>query len=243
MPDRPVKIAAWNVLSLERGEQGVIDLLKQQGADVIMLSEVQDTQVQRLAEATGLHATFVEMLHSPEPMVHADASARGCLLLTRWPMVNVTPLGHATGGKYGVRADVIADGNRFTVAVVHLSATWKFSLSHLEESAVARWKEIEHLMNDWRDRGQPPMIVAGDFNNLPVGDNYYNLTQTWTDIVKPFDDGNTFASGLIRTRIDYVFTSRDWQAANAGIVYTDASDHRMIHATLQASDAATTQPN
>ena len=51
VPDRPVKVAAWNVLSLERGEIDVIELLREQNADVIMLSEVQETQVERLRNA------------------------------------------------------------------------------------------------------------------------------------------------------------------------------------------------
>ena len=125
---------------------------------------------------------------------------------------------------------------RFQVACVHLSATHKLDPQHVRDSYAARYREFAHLLNEWRERGRPPLIVGGDFNQLPAGDNYRLMTEELTDVLAAKEQTEaTFHGGprgLIRTRIDYLLTSPSWLADDAQVIWTDASDHNLIRATL-----------
>ena len=47
------------------------------------------------------------------------------------------------------------------------------------------------------------MVVGGDFNQLPTGNNYFVMTEHWADALASIGrTGNTFKAGLLRTRID-----------------------------------------
>ena len=156
-------------------------------------------------------------------------------ILSRHPLLNVRPLAHP-GGDYGVRAETVIDGRRFVVASVHLSATFRLSASHARETQAHRHTEVSHLIADWRRDGEPPMIVAGDFNQLPFGKTYRLMTEHLADVLAGLGRTEfTFHAGPLRSRIDYVLTSRDWTASGGGVVATEASDHNLIWAKLEAA--------
>jgi endonuclease/exonuclease/phosphatase family metal-dependent hydrolase len=123
----------------------------------------------------------------------------------------------------------VVDGKKFHVACVHLSATWKASLSHANEQANRRHSELRNLRAAWDALGRPPIVVGGDFNQLPVGNNYFVMTERWTDALASLGKtGNTFKSGLLRTRIDYLLVSPGWAVRDGAVVVSDASDHRPV---------------
>jgi endonuclease/exonuclease/phosphatase (EEP) superfamily protein YafD len=55
------------------------------------------------------------------------------------------------------------------------------------------------------------------------------MTADWTDALKNLNRAdNTFVDGVLRTRIDYLLTSPEWNVTDGGVVISDASDHRPI---------------
>src|SRR5438067_811029 len=95
-----------------------------------------------------------------------------------WLVIGVLIAGGAPGGgSFGVWAVAVVDGKKFLVADVHLSATWNMNPVHVQQSGENRARELTALFNAWRARGSPPMIVGGDFNQIPMGNNYAQMTQ------------------------------------------------------------------
>jgi endonuclease/exonuclease/phosphatase family metal-dependent hydrolase len=55
------------------------------------------------------------------------------------------------------------------IANVHLSATWNANPIHIKKSGENRNRELSALKTAWQDRGSPPMLIAGDFNQIRLG--------------------------------------------------------------------------
>src|SRR5690606_18436433 len=127
-------------------------------ADFLLLQEVQATDVARMAGALGMEHRYVPATFPPAANVRDGSPSRGNAILSRHPMTSATSLQHPGGGSFGLRVDAEVAGRRFTVACVHLSATWRVSPSHLRESGAARHREISHLLDDWQRRGAHPLI-------------------------------------------------------------------------------------
>jgi endonuclease/exonuclease/phosphatase family metal-dependent hydrolase len=150
-------------------------------------------------------------------------------LLSRHPLYDVKAIRTPDRGVFGIWAVTVIDGKRFAVAAVHLSATMKVDPKHAIETERVRFGQIGCLMDFWRAQGSPPLIVAGDFNQLPFGPNYARMTADFTDgLASVGATDNTFASGLLRTRIDYVLHTPGWRATAGRVIDSDASDHRPV---------------
>jgi endonuclease/exonuclease/phosphatase family metal-dependent hydrolase len=118
------------------------------------------------------------------------------------------------------------------------------SVGNLLWSDRMRGEEIALIRKTWADRGSHPIIIAGDFNQIPVGGNYSAMTSDLKDalnwIGKP---SPTLGEGNVRLRVDYFLCSKDWKPLDGGVVVSDASDHDMIWLEAKGTDGATaTQP-
>ena len=83
---------------------------------------------------------------------------------------------------------------------------------------------------------KPPIVLGGDFNQLPLGNNYAEMTADFTDALKAIhQDDSTFIDGFLHTRIDYLLLSREWEPVKGAVVLSDASDHRPIWVEIQAT--------
>ena len=102
-------------------------------------------------------------------------------------------------------------------------------LTDLSNADGHRATELAALLRDWESRGRPPMIVGGDFNQLASGPNYRTMTRSFNDALwKLSQIGWTCEHGLLKTRIDYLLTTKDWKPTAGGVINSDASDHRPI---------------
>ena len=71
------------------------------------------------------------------------------------------------------------------------------------------------------------------------------MTEQFTDALAAMghDDVTFHANLLIRSRIDYVLLSDDWQPTDGGVVRTEASDHELIWAKLGPTTRPTSRSN
>src|SRR5262245_12103941 len=203
-PDRPIRVLSYNVLHNQRGLERVVEQIKTREPDFVLLQEVESADVLILAEALGMRKTFHARAYQKSVNVAGSSSKWGNVIFARYPLYDCESIPNPGGGSFGVWATTVVDGRKFVVACLHLHATLTAIPVQIKQSGEARWKELSNLHDAWAKRGSPPMIVGGDFNQIPMGNNYELMTRHWTDgLARLGKDGNTFGEGLIRTRIDY----------------------------------------
>jgi endonuclease/exonuclease/phosphatase family metal-dependent hydrolase len=124
-----------------------------------------------------------------------------------------------------IRAEVRIDGR-----VVH------FVTTHLDyQHDDGRLFEAQQMLTSLSDV-KGPLIVVGDFNDIPVGDTYRLMRSLFDDAwLVTRDDGFSYPADKPAKRIDYIFTRRGdpIRAKRAWTVNTLASDHIPVVADLE----------
>jgi len=80
-----------------------------------------------------------------------------------------------------------------------------------------------------------PKIVCGDFNDPPASYTYQEIISTGLQdafIESGNGYGNTYNWSFPKVRIDYIFTSSDFDIFNYKVLYTSLSDHMPVEAFL-----------
>ena len=241
VPSRRLRFVSYNILHDQRGLDRVAAEIAKLQPDFIFLQEVESADCAALAKAVGMEANFYPRLYETSVNLAGPRASWGNLILSRHPLYNAASIPNPGGGSFGVWADAVVDGKKFVVADVHLSATWNAKPAHIKESGENRNRELSNLVAAWTKRGSPPIVVAGDFNQISMGNNYAVMTQEWTDAMATLGHtGATFGEGFLKTRIDYFLTTKDWKPVNGGIGNTGASDHRPIWIDLKSFAATAT---
>ena len=125
-----------------------------------------------------------------------------------------------------IRAEVRIDGR-----VVHLVTT------HLDyQHDDGRLFEAQQMLASLSDV-KGPLIVVGDFNDIPAGDTYKLMSSLFDDAwaIRPGIEGFSYPADKPTKRIDYIFTRRtdEIKTKRAWLVNTLASDHVPVVADLE----------
>ena len=241
VPSRPIRVASFNVLHLQRGFDAVVNEIRAVDADFVLLQEVESRDVVGLARVLGMQQYHHPNAYERSGNLDGPKATWGNVIFSKHPLYDAGPIPNPGGGSFGVWVTSVIEGHKFVVANVHLSATWNANPVHVKQSGEYRSKEIANLLNAWHGRGSPPIVVAGDFNQIPFGNNYAAMTEHFNDALAGRGKNDmTFRAGLLSTRIDYVLTSPEWRATDVGVVTSDASDHRLIWADVLSATVATT---
>jgi endonuclease/exonuclease/phosphatase family metal-dependent hydrolase len=195
-----------------------------------------------MVEKLGVPADQQHVVYHPSVNLAGNASW-GNAIVSKFPLYDAASIPNPGGGSFGVWAYAVVDNRKFMLACVHLSATWNAKPAHLIESSNNRFKELTHLRDAWTLGGSPPIVIGGDFNQLPMGNNYELMTREWSDALKELKhDDATFHDGLLQTRIDYFLTSKQFIPRDGAVVRTNVSDHSPIWIELTGKEQASTQP-
>ncbi len=225
-PAKPVRVVSYNILHSQRGIGRVVEEVRRLNPDFVLLQEVEKRDLSQMTRELGMLPPAV--YHASENLAGPRASW-GNAILSKHRLYEGGSIPNPGGGSFGVWATASIEDRKFVVACVHLAATWKADPAHLIESGNARWKELSNLVAAWHGRGSPPIVVGGDFNQIPMGNNYALMTREWSDALGVLGkDQTTFKAGLLRTRIDYFMVSKGWGVAAGDVVESDASDHKPI---------------
>jgi endonuclease/exonuclease/phosphatase family metal-dependent hydrolase len=125
-----------------------------------------------------------------------------------------------------IRAEVKIDGR-----VVH------FVTTHLDyQHDDGRLFEAQQMLTFLSDV-KGPLIVVGDFNDIPAGDTYKLMRSLFYDAweLRAGEDGFSYPADKPAKRIDYIFMRRtdEIKAKRAWVVNTLASDHIPVVAELE----------
>ena len=239
VPTRPIRVASFNVLHLQRGFDAVVNEVRAVNPDIVLLQEVDSRDVVGLARALGMQQYHHPNAYERSGNLDGPKATWGNVIFSKHPLFDAGPIPNPGSGSFAVWATSVVDGQKFVVANVHLSATWNASPAHEEQSREYRAKEIANLKAAWRERGSPPIVVAGDFNQIPFGNNYAAMTEHLNDALAGLGNNDmTFRAGVLNTRIDYILLSPEWRATGGGVVESRASDHRLIWADVVSATAS-----
>jgi endonuclease/exonuclease/phosphatase (EEP) superfamily protein YafD len=228
VPDRTLRFGAYNIYHDYRGIARTIAEVRKLDPppDFLFLEEIEPQNVRPWAEALKPQDTYYPSLgRQPDGTTLWPDTA----ILSRHRLFEGRPLQTDDGRTFGLWATAVVDGNKFAVAAVHLWPTWMIDPRHVAFTAQMRNKQLKTLIATWEQAGRPPLILGGDFNQPPVGENYGLMTSKFSDTLKSLGrDGGTFPLGPAEVRIDYLLATPDWAPKDGGVIKGDASDHRLV---------------
>ncbi len=234
VPDR-LKVVTYNVLRCRRGIEQIIQVLREQNADLIFLQEVgrggagSRDQAARIAEALGgMHVVSAATLGLPSTQ-HCDQA-----ILTRLEVSESAAHSLDEGGwVYAVQTRVKAPGRPLHLLSVHTRSTSQLEPKHLIESGRTRLAQVTRLLEVIR-KLKGDVIVAGDFNAAPWMPEYHGITGQLTDFGLVNQAAQpTYPSRRPVVRIDYVFGKGEFAARSYRVLAGRWSDHRPVVTELE----------
>ncbi len=229
-PARELRMMCWN-LHHGAGTDGKVDLeriaavIREQKPDLVALQEVDNKcrrsksvdQAAELAKLTGLHGAF------GKAMDH-DGGEYGQAILSRFPIgdTRVYRLPGEGEPRIAFEAEVKVDGKALRMITVHLD--------HQQDAR--RLKQAETLAKALENHHEP-MILAGDFNDLPASRTLTAFGVPWQALAKE-EPGFTCPAEKPSVEIDHILV-RGLEAAGPVEVLPEAvaSDHRPLAVTLR----------
>lgn len=211
----------------------IAELIKQERADIVALQEV-DKGVARTArrDLTAELAALTGMTGVFSNNFHYQGGEYGNAVLTRFPVK------HWSNRHYQMLRPNEQRGILQVVLDVH-GHELVFMNTHIDSRAddAERWLnvgEIEALEKQYRGH---PMILCGDFNDVPTSRIYRRMSETfhdtWTQAGQ--GDGFGFPANKPTKRIDYLWISKDEALVplKVWIPPSEASDHLPVVAEFE----------
>jgi endonuclease/exonuclease/phosphatase family metal-dependent hydrolase len=229
-PADTITVATYNIRH-GRGMDEQVDLARTAAAiralqaDIVGLQEV-DRRVQRsgsedqaavLGELTDLYAAFGAFFPY-------QGGEYGMALLSRYPLEHVTPLRLPDGNepRIALMAQVVLpSGARVQVVNVHFDWVQNDTLRYAQVEALAAVLDTVQL----------PIVLLGDFNDVPGSRTMQRWQARFVGLSKPADDHFTFSSTAPSKEIDHILLAPPWrwEGRNARVVTdTITSDHRAV---------------
>jgi endonuclease/exonuclease/phosphatase family metal-dependent hydrolase len=125
------------------------------------------------------------------------------------------------------KADIIDDDSWFSFGKM---------LAMVRRKGILRQYEAQ-LVKDHMRTSPYPVIVCGDFNDIPVSYTYSVLSDGLTDAFAKTGKGfgTTYNGKIPALRIDYILTSPNLQPIDCQIIRNRYSDHYPVVSTIQVS--------
>lgn len=205
---------------------------------------------------------YINYLLDHSEFEHAYQERGGLVILSRFPLKNRTSIyfkNKANGYQY---VDVDIDGRSIRLFNVHLQSnslttlaervaergnfqereTWinvGGMISRYKKAAARRVRQIKEI-GEAVDRSPHPVILCGDFNDVPQSYIYRRMADRLKDTFKEQGSGLgiTYSGAIPGLRIDYVFISPRLHTYSHQIENVGFSDHRQVWSTILLDGAA-----
>jgi len=168
-----------------------------------------------------------------------DGGEYGNAVLSRWSLIQtrIIPLPFRTGHEPRVAVEVMT--------VMPAGDTLVFVSTHLDylSQDSVRMMQVNHLVREMESYPYP-MVLAGDFNDIPGSRTIQTLQKIWSPAYAPDQPAFTFPSNCPDRKIDYIMTCPNdgWEVINRQVIQDSvASDHcayrvRLRHVVRDGDD-------
>ncbi|MCB1098847.1 MAG: endonuclease/exonuclease/phosphatase family protein [Verrucomicrobiae bacterium] len=231
-PDMPVlRVIAYNLRSSDRDATEIVEYLKAQSADVIILIEVKASWLRKLGELRSLY---------PHEIAETRPGAQGMWLLSRYPLRMVDADGISTAQRYPYISTII-DTQSGPVRFVGVHPSVPISLRG------ARTRNAQFVtFADIARRSTDPTILAGDFNCTPFSGHFRRMLGDGglRDSAIGFGFRNTWHRDISFLPIDHVLISEGIGVSKHTIGPQMGSDHHplVVDLHLPSANRNSTQP-
>jgi endonuclease/exonuclease/phosphatase family metal-dependent hydrolase len=209
----------------------IADVIKKENPDLVGLQEVDRSvqRTQRIDEIAEL-SKLTRMDYAFAFNLPYQGGQYGVAILSRVP-IRVTEhrlyknLREAERRGF-IRAEVIFHGQKLNFVTTHLD------YQHDD----GRLFEAQQMLGALTDV-KGPLIVVGDFNDIPAGETYKLMRSLFDDAwaIRLPDEGFSYPADKPAKRIDYIFTRRSDAITpkRVWVISTLASDHVPVVADLE----------
>jgi len=231
--DGMLKAVTWNIAFAEDIDQAIVtlqDTEELQGADILMLQEMDEAGTEKIAQALGYNYVYYPAsLHSHHGKNFGNA------VLSRWPIVDsakiILPHKNPSNGQIRIaaKATVDVDGQLIPVYSVHTETFWlgpeqrKDQIETLaQEAALALAEEADYA------------VIGGDFNTL-TPDSTAALTSILEEAGLEWISrgvGETVDKAGVGAILDHIFAINMPPLSSGVYTETSASDHYPVWAIL-----------
>src|ERR1041385_2672464 len=210
----------------------IAEVINQQHPDLVGLQEVDRgvERTQRIDEIAEL-ARLTKMEYAFAFNLRYQGGQYGVAILSKSPILATDHhlyLNTREVERRGfIRAEVRIGGKLINFVTTHLDYQYEDGRVYEAQQLLAAMKDVKG-----------PLIVVGDFNDVPSGGAYGLMHQTFDDAwaqTRPSDDGFSYPADKPAKRIDYILTRQTdrIRPKRAWIVDTLASDHVPVVADLE----------
>lgn len=223
-----------------------IELIHKTSPDILCLQEVAMTKKVNIVDSLEV----MGYNHYYGAQMSSKGIPYGTVVFSRLPITYVTKL-----DKEKILVEVMKEHDKLRVCCVHMDS-YQFNDSDRKEIDRARHGEVQESIRptlhkvketilshekEWTDcissvvaGSSVPLVLAGDFNDIPSSWLYRHISEVMTDCFKEKGNGLsiTYNGGFPQFRIDMVFHSKELQTLRYRRIRTDISDHYPVMVTL-----------
>ncbi len=201
---------------------GIAEVIKSSGAEMVALQEVERFSLRtRFEDQIGYISDKLSMYYAFGKSMNILNGQYGNAILSKYPIeeYEVSKLPSNGEQRTLLRAGINMNGHRISMYSTHLG---------LEQGE--RDLQVEEILKITGD--DKNFIIAGDFNTK--ADKLYQVTRRYKDSAGYNDENKaTFEAGGLSERIDYIFTSKEFEVQGYDVLKSDASDHYPVISTLK----------
>lgn len=241
---------------LNEKQKKLFDYLTSEDADIVCLQEFFSTGINYyypliyLKRLLGAKNYYFESYFNPYKQ-----KIVGLAILSKFKRVNNGILPYSGGRNFGIFSDLIFQKDTFRIYNIHLESIYlknqDYSVigSHsqsqnddislrnssiriikkLKQAFIRRSKQTDNLLAHIK-QSPYPVLICGDFNDLPTSYTYSRLTENFMDSFVASGSGTekTFNSSLPFFRIDYILYDSYFQSFNHQSKNLILSDHKPV---------------
>lgn len=148
-------------------------------------------------------------------------------IFSKYPLFNVKTWYFKDTYNKMIQADVDWNGKPFRIFSVHLQTTGhgKNLFTNIKKRAAQ-----SDLLKAVVKKSPYPVIVCGDFNDIPLSYTVLNLVTELKDLSRSFTGSYQKLGNLFK--IDYIFATPEWNKVNHELITNSWSDHKIQHSII-----------
>ena len=247
------------------GDEGykpqMMDLINKQNADILCFEEYADKK--NLHNKNSVASTIQRMGYPYYFFAETDSNHRynskGVIIFSKYPLLDsgMFHYGRHSNAEHLIYVDIKKNEQTFRVFTTHLQSV---RFEHSDYRSLSRLKHAKDpglqdsrsilsklksgykyrydqagLVREQIDASPYPVILTGDFNDVPNSNTYFTIKGNLKDafLEKGSFIGRTFRYISPTLRIDYILADKRFQVSQFRVIHVPYSDHYPVETDLQ----------